>query len=100
MPSGRRGEDGQKGRQIVHQHFHRVLAEHISDEVRHALQHADGRAAIPADLTTDYVVTTFILVLNWWVESRSGLSAREVDDVFLALVVPALTSASGPSRER
>ena len=65
MPSGRRGEDGQKGRQIVHQHFHRVLAEHISDEVRHALQHADGRAAIPAELATEcIIVTTFILVLK------------------------------------
>jgi hypothetical protein len=45
-------------------------------------------------------VTTFILVLNWWVESRSQLSAREADDVFLALVAPALTSAPGGSRER
>ena len=61
---------------------------------------ADGRAAIPADLATEYIVTTFIFVLNWWVESRSRLSAREVDDVFLALVVPALTSAVGRSLER
>ena len=91
---------GRSGRHIVHQHLHRVLVEHIRDEVRTALRHADGRAAIPADLTTDYVVTTFILVLNWWVESRSQLSAREVDDVFLALVVPALTSAFGRSGER
>jgi AcrR family transcriptional regulator len=29
------------------------------------------------------------------VESRSPLSAREVDDVILALIVPALTSTSG-----
>ena len=61
---------------------------------------ADGRAASPADLATDYIVTTFIFVLNWWVESRSRLLAREVDDVFLALVVPALTSAVGRSGER
>jgi hypothetical protein len=32
---------------------------------------------------------------GWWVESGSSLSAREVDDVFLALVVPAVTSALG-----
>ena len=91
---------GRRGRQIVHQHLHRVLAEHINDDVRQALQHADRPAAVPAELATEYIMTTFILVLNWWVESRSQLSAREVDDVFLALVVPALTSAFGRSGER
>ena len=89
-----------RGRRIVHQHLHRVLAEHIRDEVRQAFQQADGRAGIPADLASEYIVTTFILVLNWWVESRSRLSARDVDDVFLALVVPALTSGGGQSAER
>jgi AcrR family transcriptional regulator len=84
-----------RGRHIVHQHLHRVLAEHIRDDVGEAVQRADGRAAIPGDLATEYIVTTFVLVLNWWLESRSRLSAREVDDVFLALVVPALTSAVG-----
>ena len=60
----------------------------------------DGRAAIPPDLATEYIVTTFILVLNCWVENRGHLSAREVNDVFLALVVPALTSAIGRSVEQ
>lgn len=89
------GKMARRGRQIVHQHLHRVLAERIKDEVRTALQQEDGRAAIPAELATGYIVTTFILVLNWWVESQSRLSAREVDDVFLALVVPALASPAG-----
>jgi len=89
---------GIKGRRIVHQHLHRVLVEHIRDEVGRGF--ADERASMPADLATEYIVTTFILVLNWWVESRSGLSAREVDDMFLALVAPALTSAVGRSSDR
>ena len=89
---------GRSGRHIVHQHLHRLLVELIRDDVGYAF--TEGPGSMPADLATEYVVTTFILVLNWWVESRSRLSAREVDDVFLALVVPALTSASGPSRER
>jgi len=91
---------GRRGRHIVHQHLRRVLADEIRDEVEQALHQADGRTAIPADLATEHIVTTFILVLNWWVNSRSRLSAREVDDVFLALVVPALTSAMGRSEER
>jgi hypothetical protein len=64
-----------------------------------SLIHEKSCASLPADLATEYIVTAFILVLNWWVESRSSLSAREVDDVFLGLVVPALTSASDRSGE-
>jgi hypothetical protein len=92
---------GRKGRAILHQHLRRVLSNEIRDDVRQALQAGNGlKYAIPADLAAEYIVTTFILVLNWWVESSSPLSAREVDDVFLALVVPALTSAVGCSGDR
>ena len=91
------GKMARRGRQIVHQHLHRVVAARIRDEVRAALHQDDGREAIPAELATDYIVTTFILVLNWWVDGQSRLSAREVDDVFLALVVPALASPAGRS---
>jgi hypothetical protein len=90
---------GRRDRHIVHEHLQRVPAEHIREEVRQALQPPDGRAAIPADLATEYIVTTFILVLQWCAESRSPLSAREVDDVFLALVAPALTSGVERSGE-
>jgi hypothetical protein len=55
-----------------------VLAEHISDEVRHALQHADGRAAIPAELATEcIIVTTFILVLKCRRGPKPTLGARD-----------------------
>ena len=47
------------------------------------------------DLAAEYIVTTFMLVLHWWVETRSPLSAREVDDLFLSLVVPAVTTGLG-----
>lgn len=84
---------GRKGRFIVHQHLGHVLRDQIRDQVHRAVQRADRRrSALPADLATEYIIATFILVLNWWVESRSPLSAREVDDVFLTLVVPAVTS--------
>ena len=86
---------GKRGRHIVHQHLRRALAEGIKDDVREAMQRADGkRTSIPADLVTEYIVTTFILVLNWWVERQSPLSPHEIDDAFLALVIPALNAAT------
>jgi hypothetical protein len=40
-----------------------------------------------------YVASTFILVLNWWVESRSPLPPQEADALFRRLVMPTLTTA-------
>jgi hypothetical protein len=47
---------------------------------------------IPPDLLVEYVASTFVLVLNWWVESRSALGPKEVDDLFRALTLPTLSA--------
>jgi hypothetical protein len=39
------------------------------------------------------VASTFILVLNWWMESASPLSPKEVNDLFRALILPTLDAA-------
>ena len=75
------------GREVVHEHLRRVLVEQLREDVRRNTRAAGGDR-IPIDLLLEYVVGTFILVLNWWVGTRSRLSAMEVDDVFLSLVTP------------
>lgn len=85
---------GRRGRTILHQHLRQALVEQIGGGVRAALQALDEpKTKIPPDLLTEYIVSTFIRVLDWWVESRSRLSPREVDDLFLALVLPTLVAA-------
>jgi AcrR family transcriptional regulator len=82
-----------KGRVIVHQHLRHVLIERITDDVKRTVEQPNRSAGgIPTDLLVEYIVATFILVLNWWVESRSPLSPREVDDLFLSMVLPTLTA--------
>jgi hypothetical protein len=46
----------------------------------------------PPDLIVQYVASTFILVLNWWVETSSPLPPKEVDVLFRALILPSLAS--------
>jgi hypothetical protein len=41
----------------------------------------------------EFIVGTFILVLNWWVERESPLTPHEVDALFLRLVGPTLAAA-------
>jgi AcrR family transcriptional regulator len=85
---------GTRGRAIVHEHLQKVVAEQITKDVR---KHFQGRrraeSQIPPDLLVQYVASTFTLVLNWWVESRSPLPPKEVNALFHALVQPTLAAA-------
>lgn len=81
------------GRTTVHEHLRQVLIEQMTDDVGTTVRSPNARTVgTPTDLLVEYLVATFLLALNWWVESGSRLSAREVDDVFLALVGPTLAA--------
>jgi len=89
----RAGEDkmGARGRAILHGHLQRVLAELIADNLGKDFQGRRKTAGrIPPELLVQYVASTFILVLNWWVESRSPLLPKDVNDLFRALILPTL----------
>src|SRR5262245_1606878 len=82
---------GTRGRAIIHEHLQKVLTELIANDVGKAVQGRRKTAGqIPPDLLVQYVASTFVLVLNWWVESNSELRPKEVDDVFRGLILPTL----------
>jgi AcrR family transcriptional regulator len=86
---------GPRGRAILHGHLQKVLAELIAEDVRKSLRSRPKTAdRISPDLLVQYVASTFILVLNWWVESRSPLSAKEANDLFHVLTLPTLAAVS------
>jgi AcrR family transcriptional regulator len=78
---------GAAGWAVVHERLRQVLGDRIAAET------AVASSRIPADLLVRYVTSNFIVVLDWWVESRSPLSPAEVDALFRALVLPTLTAA-------
>ena len=85
---------GTKAWSVVHEHLRRVLSEQIGDELkRHFRARPRGACQIPPELLAQYVAATFILVLNWWVESRIRLQPKEVDTLFQSLVAPTLAKA-------
>ena len=86
---------GSRGRAVIHEHLQKVLAELIAAEVKKDLQSRRKTAGqIPSDLLVQYVASTFILVLNWWVETKSQHSPKEVNGLFRSLVLPALAAVS------
>ena len=85
-------------RAVVHQHLRQALIKQIADDSKATVQDMQTVGTkIPQELLAEYIVATFILVLNWWAGTRSRLSPQEVDDVFLSLVVPTLDAIAGDS---
>ncbi len=85
---------GPKGRQAVHEHLQHAIIELIESEVRTACSRGNRTARHPSpDLLVRWIASTFVLVLNWWVESDNPLPAGEADGLFRALVEPSLAEA-------
>jgi len=88
------GGMGTRGQAIVHGHLQKVLAELIANDVRKDIQGRRKTAGgVPPELLVQCVASTFVIVLNWWVESRSSLPPKEVNDLFRALITPTLAAA-------
>jgi AcrR family transcriptional regulator len=86
-----------EGRIIMHHGMQHVLTNLIAEEL--ALMVPGGpRVQIPTDLVARHVASTFVLVLNWWIESNSALTPTDVDACFRELVLPTLTRSSSLDR--
>ncbi len=82
---------GTRARAILHEHLRRVLADVIADVMKTEFRSTRTAARrVPADLLSNYVSSTFVLVLNWWLDKRMSLPPKEVDSVFRGLATPAL----------
>jgi len=90
--AGERQPMGARARAILHEHLQKALAGLIAEDVRREFQ-GRGKGELPPDLLAQYVASTFILVLNWWTESRSRLSPCQANGLFQALVSPTLQAA-------
>ncbi|HVA28243.1 MAG TPA: TetR/AcrR family transcriptional regulator [Candidatus Baltobacteraceae bacterium] len=79
------------GTAVQHARLQEVLAEMIADDVRAELKSRRKAAqSMPADLVVEYLASTFVLVLNWWIEAVRPLPPAQIDEVFRALVLPTL----------
>ena len=84
---------GREGRAIMHEHMEDVLTTVIADQIETVRA---SRAQTPVDLVARYVASTFVLVLNRWVENDTAWTPTEADARFRALVMPTLISIFAP----
>lgn len=73
----------------IHERMRKMIAEMMAADFKAAAARraAGAQGRIPPDLLVRHVASTFILVLEWWVEHRSTLPAQDVNDLFRALVM-------------
>lgn len=77
-----------QGGVIANDEISRILTDLVrQDRVSEA--EIDG---VPRGLAVQYVVTTFITALRWWLEEQASLTAREADGMFRRLVLGGLGS--------
>lgn len=80
-----------EGRMVMHQRMQDALTTLIADGLAKLPRHKP-ETEMPTHLLAQQVAFTFVLVLDWWVESDTPLTPAEVDARFRALVVPALAA--------
>jgi AcrR family transcriptional regulator len=80
-----------RGQAVLHEHLRRVIAGTIDGALpvdrQGRRELADG---MPRELLVQYLSSTFVLVLTWWLESGSRLTASAADAQFRALALPVL----------
>jgi AcrR family transcriptional regulator len=83
-----------QGRARLHERLREVLVRLLADEVRRSV---DSRHELvsprTADLIVWHVASTFVGVLNWWLDGEPSLTANEIEAVFRSLIVPTLSAA-------
>lgn len=84
---------GPRGRVVLHEQLQRVLVELISSQLKSDLRtQRKISERFPAGLMVQHIASTFILVLNWWIECKDTLAPRQVDVLFRALILPILAA--------
>jgi AcrR family transcriptional regulator len=84
---------GPRGRAILHDHLRRVLADVVAGSVKkNSRDRRKTSRTIPGDLLSEYVASSFVLVLNWWLEKGMPQSPAEINDMFHKLTAPTLSA--------
>jgi len=81
---------------VVRRRIHTILSGIVSRELKRELQgrkHAD--IPVPAELLAHFLVSTYVSVLSWWLNSKNPVAPKDIDAAYRSLVLPSLASIFG-----
>lgn len=79
-------------RVFMHERLQAILAGLIAEHLNAVRRHHDVTPHMPSELVGRHVASTFVLVLNWWLDCEPGLTPGQVDARFRQLVLPILAN--------
>jgi AcrR family transcriptional regulator len=87
---------GSTAEAVVRRRIHSVLAGIVGRELKRELQgRKGGICPVSPELLAHFLVSTFISVMAWWLNSKSPVSVKEIDVAYRYLVLPCLASVFG-----
>ena len=87
---------GSNAEAVVRRHIHSALVEVVGQEVKMELQRRKpGNCPVSPGLLAYFLVSTYISVLTWWLNSKNPVSPKDIDVAYRRLVLPCLASIFG-----
>ncbi|HEV2398601.1 MAG TPA: TetR-like C-terminal domain-containing protein, partial [Candidatus Sulfotelmatobacter sp.] len=87
---------GSNAETVVRRHLHSALAAIIHPEVKTEFQRrASSDCPVTPELLTHFLVSTYISVLTWWLNSKTPVPPKSVDAAYRQLVLHCLASIFG-----
>lgn len=87
---------GGRGGAVALNEIRRVLSDLVQDELRGAWQHE----AVSRELAVQFVVSTFLTVLNWLLTRKPKLTPSQADLMFRQLVIAGIGPSIGSTSPR
>jgi AcrR family transcriptional regulator len=84
-----------ESRLAMHARLMEALEALVTDDLAGVFRRSKSR--VPIDLLAQHVASTFVLVLNWWVESAPTLTPADVDGLFRELLGPTMRELNAVS---
>jgi AcrR family transcriptional regulator len=87
---------GSDAEAVVRRRIHSVLAGIVWRELKLELQtRRHARIAVSPELLAHFLVSTYISVLTWWLNSKNPVAPKEIDVAYRHLVLPCVASIFG-----
>ena len=87
---------GSDAEAVVRRRIHSVLAGIVWRELKLELQRRkSANCPVSPELLAHFLVSTYISVLTWWLNSKNPVAPKEIDVAYRRLVLPSLASIFG-----
>jgi AcrR family transcriptional regulator len=81
-----------RGQASIHDRLQKLLVRHVANALKQSPpDRRDSRCDLPDELIAQFAASTFVVVLQWQLESNGALTSGEASRMFRRLVAPVLS---------